>query len=435
MTAAFVFGGVIVDWPDYLSSLRGVSRPLREAAVRAVMDVRPLWERFQLTSLLRTDQITQAFHEVRLDERHFQPTTGYGYGDAGREALERVYAQVFGAGAALVRQQIVSGTHAIALCLGALLSPGDLLVSATGTPYDTLRRIIGADSNDSRSICGSGVRYRETPLTADGLVDAEYLQRALSDGPAVVLVQRSRGYSLAPSRSIGDIADIARAVRAGAPEAVILVDNCYGEFVEPIEPLSAGVDLIAGSLIKNPGGGLAPSGGYVAGREELVERVAQRLYAPIIGGEIGPSLLGNRPFFQGLYLAPHFVAQALMGAAFAARLAELCDYGARPAFDEPRTDIIQAIELGTSDALIRFCRGLQEASPVGAHIVPEPAPMPGYDDPIIMAGGTFIQGASLELSADAPLRAPFTVFLQGGFSVEQVVRAVIGAFERLQGKA
>lgn len=425
----------MLDWPDVLSSLTGVSRPLREAATQAVRDVQPLWDQFSLISFRHTGAITRAFHEVRLDERHFQPTTGYGYGDAGREALERVYALVFGAEAALVRQQVVSGTHALSLCLGALLAPGDLLVSAAGAPYDTLLRVIGAGSGDSRTLCGSGIRYSEAVLTAEGRVDLQRLREVLAEGPKVVLIQRSRGYSLAPSRTLADIDEIIRTVRSAAPAATVLVDNCYGEFVEPDEPTAVGADLIAGSLIKNPGGGLAPSGGYVAGKEDAVNRVAQRLYAPTIGGEIGPSLISNRPFFQGFYLAPHFVAQALMGAAFAARLAELCGYRASPAFDAPRTDIIQAIELGTPEAVARFCRGLQEASPVGAHIVPEPAPMPGYGDPIIMAGGTFIQGASLELSADAPMRPPFSVFLQGGYSVEQVIGAVISAFERLRGKA
>lgn len=418
-----------LDWPRLMLNLPGISGDLREKAAQAVCDIRSNWETFTLRAFERTQAIIEAFHRIHLDERHFQPSTGYGYGDSGRDALEAVYAEVFGAEDALVRQQIVSGTHAIALCLTAFLKPGDLLVSAAGAPYDTLCRVIGTGHPESGSLCASGVRYLETPLSPENRVDFGALSMSLAHRPKMVLIQRSRGYTLAPSRTMDEISRMIREIRRLSPESVILVDNCYGEFVEPLEPPVAGADLTAGSLIKNPGGGLAPGGGYVVGTSDSVRRVAERLYAPVIGGEIGPSLNSNRLFFQGFFLAPHFVSQALMGAVFTARFAELCGFCAQPGPNDERTDIIQSLALGRPELLIRFCRGLQMASPVGAHIVPEPSPMPGYEDPVIMAGGTFVQGASLELSADAPLRPPFAVYLQGGFSIEQITAAVVKAME------
>lgn len=419
-----------MNWTELIGHMPGVSESLKAKAVQAADDASGQWDAFLGASCRHTIRITRAFQDVRLDDRHFVPTTGYGYGDAGREALETVYATVFGAEAALVRQQIVSGTHALSLCLTAFLSPGDRLLSATGAPYDTLRRVIGADADGRQpgSLRDQGVLYDEVPLTKTGCIDLAGLRQALAEEPKMVLIQRSRGYSLAPSRTVAEIGKMIEIVREVAPRAVVLVDNCYGEFVEAVEPSSVGADLVAGSLIKNPGGGLAPGGGYIVGSHDLVARVAARLYAPAIGGEIGPSLTGNRLFFQGLYLAPHFVSQSLMGATFTARLAQLLGFETSPAWSEGRTDIIQAVSLGSAEALVRFCRGLQSASPVGSHIVPEPSDMPGYSDPVIMAGGTFIQGASLELSADAPLRPPFAVYIQGGFSVEQVIFAVLAAF-------
>lgn len=418
-----------MDWPRLMLNLPGISAGLREKAARAVSEIQPYWEAFTQNSFDRTQSIIHAFHQVRLDDRHFQPSTGYGYGDSGRDALESVYSLVFGAEDALVRQQIVSGTHAISLCLTTFLKPGDLLVSAAGAPYDTLCRVIGTCRPEPGSLCASGVRYLETPLSDDRRVDFEAFRRSLVERPRMVLIQRSRGYTLAPSRTMEEIAGLVRETRSLSPDSIILVDNCYGEFVESLEPPMVGADLTAGSLIKNPGGGLAPGGGYVVGTRQSVRLVAERLYAPVIGGEIGPSLSGNRLFFQGFFLAPHFVSQALMGAVFVARLAELCGFSAQPGPDEMRTDIIQSLGLRSPDGLIRFCRGLQKASPVGAHIIPEPSPMPGYEDPVIMAGGTFVQGASLELSADAPLRPPYAVYLQGGFSVEQITAAVVKAMD------
>ena len=409
-----------------------VTDDLRKAATESFecsMEHRP---KFLENSFLWTERIKKAFTSVRLDYHHFSATDGYGYDDAGREALETVYAQIFGAEAALVRQQIVSGTHALALCLGALLQPGDLLISAAGAPYDTLRRVIGAGgAPEPGSMIDSGINYLECELTADGSIDWSALERLLLKSPKVLLVQRSRGYSNVPSRTLSQISQIIALAKQKAPGTVILVDNCYGEFVEQAEPPSLGADLTAGSLIKNPGGGLAPGGGYVAGKKEMVDRVAARLYAPVIKGEIGPSLTGNRLLFQGLFLAPHFVTESLTGAVFTAALGGRLGYYCSPGPDDNRTDIIQSVNLRRAELLVAFCRGLQQASPVGAHIYPEPAPMPGYPDPVVMAGGTFVQGASMELSADAPLREPYTVFVQGGFAIEQIVPAIVNAFRNL----
>lgn len=412
--------------------LRDVMDDLRKAAEESFEYSMERRQKFLENSFLWTERIRKAFASVRLDYHHFSATDGYGYDDAGRDALETVYAQVFGAEAALVRQQIVSGTHALSLCLGALLKPGDLLVSAAGAPYDTLRRVIGAGGvPESGSMIDCGINYLECPLTADGGLDWSELERLLLKSPKVLLIQRSRGYNNVPSRTLSQISQIIALARKKAPGTVVLVDNCYGEFVENNEPPSLGADLTAGSLIKNPGGGLAPGGGYVAGKKEMVDRVAARLYAPVIKGEIGPSLAGNRLFFQGLFLAPHFVAESLTGAVFTAALGYRLGYNCSPGPDDYRTDIIQSVNLGSAELLVAFCRGLQQASPVGAHIYPEPAPMPGYPDPVVMAGGTFVQGASMELSADAPLRDPYTVFVQGGFSVEQIVPAIVNAFGNL----
>ena len=405
---------------------------LRQAAEESFEYYMKHRHRFLENSFLWTERIRKAFASVRLDYHHFSATDGYGYDDAGREALETVYAQVFGAESALVRQQIVSGTHALSLCLGALLKPGDLLVSAAGAPYDTLRRVIGAGGlPEPGSMIDDGINYLECALTADGTVDWSALERLMLKSPKVLLIQRSRGYSNVPSRTLTQIGRIIALARQKAPGTVVLVDNCYGEFVEKNEPPSLGADLTAGSLIKNPGGGLAPGGGYVAGKRELVDRVAARLYAPVIKGEIGPSMTGNRLFFQGLFLAPHFVAESLAGAVFTAALGGRLGYHCSPGPDDYRTDIIQSVNLGSAERLVAFCHGLQQASPVGAHIRPEPAPMPGYPDPVVMAGGTFVQGASMELSADAPLRDPYTVFIQGGFSVEQIFPAIVNAFGNL----
>ncbi|MGE5599681.1 MAG: methionine gamma-lyase family protein [Bacteroidota bacterium] len=364
---------------------------------------------------VHTARILGAFQRVGLGQHHFAPTTGYGYGDPGREALEKALAELWGAESALVRQQIVSGTQAISLSLAALARPGEEVLFA-GEPYDTLQRAVGLRGPTPGSLAERGVALRvaEWPSAHDN--PAEALIDQVSARTTLLYLQRSGGYSSRPALTVREIAAVvARNKRLRTPP-VVFVDNCYGEFVEPTEPTMAGADLMAGSFIKNPGGGLAPCGGYIAGRRDLVERVASHLYAPGLAGEIGPSLLSPRLFFQGLFCAPHLVGQALRGAILCARaLAEL-GMATSPAWHEPRTDLIQRIYFGSPEPLLRFCRALQSASPVDARAVPEPAILPGYADPIVMAGGTFIQGSSSELTFDAPLRPPYVGYWQGGLS-------------------
>lgn len=376
-------------------------------------------------------KVLKAFVDEGVGEHHFAPSTGYGYDDLGRAALERVTARVFGAEAALVRPHIISGTHAIAACLYGVLRPGDELLYITGSPYDTLHQVIGSASDGSGSLCDFGITYREVPLTSEGRVDFDAVRASIGPNTRCIGIQRSRGYADRPSFSITAIKEMIRRLKGYAPEAVIFVDNCYGEFVEDEEPTAIGADLMAGSLIKNPGGGLAKTGGYIAGKRKWVERAASRLVAPGIGMEGGSTYGHLRDYFQGLFMAPHIVGQALKGAVFAAAMLEEAGFSTSPAWDEPRTDIIQQIRFGDPELLVEFCRGIQGASPVDARLTPEPAPMPGYDDPVIMAAGTFVQGASIELSADGPLRPPYIAYMQGGLTYSHVKIGVLHSLDRL----
>jgi len=376
-------------------------------------------------------KVIRAFQKHKVSETHFADSTGYGYNDRGRETLDAVFADIFGAEAALVRPHIVSGTHAIAVALFGLLRPGDELVFVAGSPYDTLHPVIGRSRDGSGSLADWGVISRMVPLLSDGRVDWSGVKAAAGERTKVFAIQRSRGYSWRPSFTVDEIEEMARRLKEIKPDAVVFVDNCYGEFVEEREPTEAGADLVAGSLIKNPGGGLAPTGGYIAGRRELVDRVAARLTAPGIGAEIGAMLGTTRALFQGLFLAPLFVNQAVKGSIFAAAVFGELGYETRPAWHEQRTDLIQAIRFRSREQLIAFVRAVQRAAAVDAHVVPEPAEMPGYDDPVIMAAGTFIQGGSLELSADAPLREPYIAYMQGGLAYAQVKLAVRLAVEAL----
>ena len=381
-----------------------------------------------------TQRVLSAFQDHRVAVGDFAGTTGYGYDDMGREKLERIYAQIFGTEAALVRQQFVNGTHAITCALFGALKAGDVLVSAVGAPYDTLLGAIGAVDKGHGSLKDYGVSYRQVELL-DNKPDLEGIKRTVSD-PSVkaVLIQRSRGYSTRDSLSVEAIGEMCRLIKQANPNAAILVDNCYGEFVETQEPTHVGADLVVGSLIKNPGGGLAPTGGYIAGRRDLVEGAAMRLAAPGIGGECGSTLGQNRLFYQGLFLAPHTVAQAVKTAVFGARIMELLGYDAQPASHEVRHDIIQMIHMRGSEPLKKFCKGIQMGAPVDSYVTPEPWDMPGYDCKVIMAAGAFIQGASIELSADAPMREPFTVYLQGGLTYESGRLGVLLAVQELLGE-
>ena len=365
-----------------------------------------------------SEKVLSAFIKNGVSESHFTATTGYGYGDRGREVLDEVLAQIFGCEDALIRYNFMSGTHAIATALFGVLRPGDEMVSLTGLPYDTLHGVIGLSGEPG---CGSlkdfGIKYRQLDLTAEGKVDFNAIPAAVK-GAKVAYIQRSRGYSLRDSLFVADIEKIVKKVKEGNPNALIVVDNCYGEFVERTEPTQVGADLIIGSLIKNPGGGIAPTGGYIAGRHDLVELCAQRLTAPGVGKEIGCTLGNNRSLFMGLFFAPTVVASALKTATFASALFELLKYEVTPRYCDSRADIIQAIKLKEPNALIAFCEGVQKGAPVDSYVTPVPWDMPGYDSQVIKAAGAFHNGASIELSADAPLREPFAVWLQGGLTFE-----------------
>ena len=402
---------------------------LAQAAARAMTLVKPHWDRADELVLLNQAKVLRAFQETGVAEIHFAASTGYGYSDIGREKIEQLFAHVFQAEAGLVRVQFASGTHAIACGLFGALKAGDRLIAAAGAPYDTLRQVIhGAPG----SLTEWGVTYEEAPLLADGAVDLP-LVVALAQKPdtRVVFIQRSRGYSLRPTLSVTEIGRIIAAIKAAAPDVTCVVDNCYGEFTEEREPSEVGADLVCGSLIKNPGGGIAPTGGYVVGRKELVERAANRLIAPGIGTEVGANLGVNRLILQGFFLAPHVTGEALKGAQFTAALFAELGFGVRPTYDADRSDLVQAVELGTAAGLVAFCEAVQAASPVDAHVRPEPWDMPGYTDQVIMAAGTFVMGSSIELSADGPMRAPYAAFFQGGLTREHVIIAALSAANQL----
>ncbi len=378
-----------------------------------------------------TRRVLAAFQAHRVAEAHFAGTTGYGYDDLGRDTLDKIYADIFATEDALVRLQFVNGTHAITCALFGALMPGDTLVYAVGAPYDTLQSVIGMTGNARGTLMDYGIGYKEVALK-NNAPDKEALSCIVKD-PTVkaVVIQRSRGYSTRASLSVAEIGELAAAVHENNPNAAVIVDNCYGEFVERLEPTHVGADLVVGSLIKNPGGGLAPTGGYLAGRHDLIEAAAQRLTTPGIGRECGCTLGNNRALYQGLFMAPHTVAQAVKTAIFAARLMELMGYDAMPASTDSRHDIIQMISLHTPQAVKKFCRGIQSGSPVDSYVTPEPWDMPGYDDQVIMAAGAFIQGASIELSADAPMRPPYTVYLQGGLTYESGKTGIMLAADAL----
>ena len=391
----------------------------------------PQFARIDAIAQANSRRVLAAFQKHRVAEAYFAGTTGYGYDDLGRDKLDEIYAGLFGTEDALVRLQFVNGTHAIACALFGALKAGDVLVSVVGAPYDTLLGVVGAVDKGHGSLKDYGVEYRQVELVDDA-PDRVGLAEAVAD-PRVkaVLIQRSRGYATRASLSVDEIGDLCAIVRKNNQNAVILVDNCYGEFVEEREPTHVGADLVVGSLIKNPGGGLAPTGAYIAGRRDLVEGAAMRLTCPGIGRECGATLGNNRLLYQGLFLAPHTVAQAVKTAVFAARLMELLGYEADPKSDAERHDIIQMLHLKNPEAVKRFCRGIQSGAPVDSYVTPEPWDMPGYDCPVIMAAGAFIQGASIELSADAPMREPYTVYLQGGLTYESGKTGVMLAAEEL----
>ena len=390
-----------------------------EMADRAESQIRPVFDQIDRVAQENTRKVMEAFQDHRVSEACFAGTTGYGYDDLGRETLDRIYAQIFGAESAIVRSQFVNGTHALTCAMFSLSDPGETVLAVTGTPYDTLRCAIGISGDGIGSLRYYGIGYSQVDLTAEGEPDYEQIRKAVADPKVTgVMLQRSRGYEDRRALTIEDIRRICEAVREVNPKAHIMVDNCYGEFTDVLEPTQVGADLIAGSLIKNPGGGIAPTGGYIAGKRELVERAALRLTTPGIGGECGSTLGVNRQFFQGLFLAPHTVAQALKTAVFCAAMIDQLGIESSPRFDEKRSDIIQMVKLGSADRMKKFCLGIQAGAPVDSYVTPEPWAMPGYDDEVIMAAGAFIQGSSIELSADGPMRDPYIAYMQGGLTYE-----------------
>lgn len=379
-----------------------------------------------------TERVLNAFRTARVSEACFAGTTGYGYDDLGRETLDRIFAELMGAETALVRIGFVNGTHALTAALFSLAVPGQHLLSATGLPYDTLQEALGIRGSAFGSLRAYGIGYDQVDLRPDGSSDLDALAKAAAKpGTAAVILQRSRGYAERKALSVDEIGEIVKTVKLVNPEIAVMVDNCYGEFTDIREPGHVGADLMAGSLIKNPGGGLAPSGGYIAGRSDLVERAAMRLTTPGIGGECGASLGCNRLLFQGLFLAPHTTAQALKTAVFCAAMMEQIGIRSFPGVDDRRSDIIQTVCLGSEEKMRRFCKGIQKGAPVDSFVTPEPWAMPGYDDPVIMAAGSFIQGSSIELSADGPVRPPYDVFMQGGLTYESGKLGILMAVEEL----
>lgn len=375
-------------------------------------------------------KVLKAMRENRLSDIHFATTTGYGYNDLGRDTLEAIYASVFKGEDALVRPHLVSGTHALHVALSSNLRPGDELFSPVGKPYDTLEEVIGIRPSKG-SLAEYGITYRQADLKEDGSFDFEAIKNCINKKTKLVTIQRSKGYASRPTLSIAKIEELIKFIRSLKEDVIIMVDNCYGEFVEDKEPLEVGADMIVGSLIKNPGGGLAPIGGYIVGKKECIENAAYRLTAPGLGKEVGASLGLNGLMLQGLFLAPTVVAGAEKGAIFAANIYEKLGYTCIPDADESRHDIIQAITLKTPEAVIAFCEGIQAAAPVDSYVVPEPWAMPGYDSDVIMAAGAFVSGSSIELSADAPMKEPYTVFFQGGLTFNHAKYGILLSLQKL----
>ena len=418
--------------PDIYGAF-GIGSQVQKLSAGVLAELEDRFREIDRTSEYNQAKVLLAMRDNRVDAACFAGSTGYGYDDIGRETLERVYAEVFHTEAALVRPQIVCGTHALAVALGANLLPGDELLSPVGKPYDTLEEVIGIRPSPC-SLAEYGVAYRQVDLLPDGGFDFERIRAAINEKTKLIAIQRSRGYATRPTLSVARVGELIAFCKKCKPDVLVMVDNCYGEFVEAAEPSDVGADMVVGSLIKNPGGGLAPVGGYICGTRACVERCAYRLSAPGLGQEVGASLDVKRALYQGLFMAPVTASGALKGAVFAARLYESLGFPVFPNGTETRHDIIQSVVLGSPEKLIAFCEGIQAAAPVDSYVKPVPAPMPGYDSDVIMAAGAFVQGSSIELSADGPLREPYAVYFQGGLTWQHAKLGIIMSLQKLYEK-
>lgn len=423
-----------MNYSTYLSEL-GILPSVAELSLKVESSIETRHKAIDEIAAVNQLKVLSAMQKHRLSDNHFSWNTGYGYDDAGREAVESIFAEVFGAEEAIVRPLIVNGTHALTLCLQGVLRPGDTMLSITGKPYDTLENVIGINPNSEGmgTLKEFGIHYEGIELLPDGLIDLEAVKKHLKENDKVKMVylQRSGGYSWRKALTISMIEEAIQIVRSISPEVVVMVDNCYGEFLATKEPVQVGADLMAGSLIKNPGGGLALSGGYIVGKRTLVEKVAYRMTSPGIGKECGLTFGQTRSLLQGLFMAPTVVASALKGAVFCSKLYETLGYDVCPKWDDERSDIIQSVKLGSAEKVIGFCEGIQSAAPVDSYVTPVPWAMPGYTSDVIMAAGAFVQGSSIELSADAPIREPFIVYFQGGLTYEHSKFGAIKSLNRL----
>lgn len=392
-----------------------IDEKIRSAAAAAMKKAEKQFAAIEEVTEYNQQKVISAFIRHGVSESHFTGTTGYGYGDRGRDTLDKIWADVFGAEDALVRHNFTCGTHTLATALFGVLRPGDKMLAVTGTPYDTIHSVIGISGSGMGSLKDFGISYAEVPL-ANGRPDYEAIEKAVDGSVTMVYIQRSRGYELRPSLLIEDIKRIAEISKRKNPSVIVMVDNCYGEFVERLEPCDAGADIAAGSLIKNAGGGMARTGGYICGRKELVEKCAYRLTTPGLGKEVGCTLGMNRELYMGLFYAPHTVGEALKGAVFSSALFSNFGFDTTPAYDAPRGDIVQSLGLGNEERLVAFCQGVQSGSPIDSFVLPEPWDMPGYDSKVVMAAGAFTMGSSIELSADAPIREPYHAWMQGGLT-------------------
>lgn len=408
----------------------GISRNVLDFGTKIEGELKTRFEEIDKNAEFNQMKVIKAMQENRVSDIHFAATTGYGYNDLGRDTLEAVYASVFHTESALVRPNLISGTHALSIALSGNLRPGDELLSPAGKPYDTLEEVIGIRESVG-SLKEYGVVYRQVDLLPDGTFDYGSIEKAINEKTRLVTIQRSKGYDTRPTFSVSQIGELIAFIKNIKPEVICMVDNCYGEFVERIEPSDVGADMIVGSLIKNPGGGLAPIGGYIAGRTDCIDRASYRLTAPGLGKEVGASLGLNQSFYQGLFLSPTVVAGALKGAVFAANVYERLGFPVVPDGSQSRHDIIQAVTFGNPEGVIAFCQGIQAAAPVDSFVTPEPWDMPGYDAPVIMAAGAFVQGSSIELSADAPIKPPYAVYFQGGLTWYHAKLGILMSLQKL----